>query len=419
MLARRPLLALLALSLLAGCSDRQRSNPLDPQNPATQGAPIGFAARASDHAVALNWVSIPRGEIIGFQLYRRVAGETTFTAISAVLPTSASSYSDVGLLNGVDHEYRLFYVFDDGLHGNPASDIATPGAVRPWVTDFSSRALLRLTPDARRVGLTDAGGYQSPGNLDVDPPREHVWICDTFAGRLFRYTPSINEHVTINTVSEPVDVAVDPATGNVWVCDQGQGAVLQFDEDGNASPLNRIGSLLTPLAVAVDPTDGSIWVCERDGSVVRHFDKNGVPLSGTSLGNPSRVAVDSLTRSAWVTSFTQGRVVRYDFNGVARDTIGGFTGPIGIAVDSNLGIVWVADAGSSRVVALDRFGDQLFALGGLSQAREIGLDKATGQVWVTLPGAGAVAVITPAGQVVRRVLGLSQPYDVAVGRVFP
>jgi DNA-binding beta-propeller fold protein YncE len=416
--ARRPLLAL-ALSLLAGCSDRQRSNPLDPNNPATQGAPIGFSAKASDHSVALDWVSIPRGEIIGFQLFRRVTGETTFTAISAVLPTAAASYSDVGLLNGIDHEYRLYYVFTDGLHGKPASDVATPGAARPWVTDFSSRSVLRLTPDARRVGLTDFGGYQSPGNIDVDPAREHVWICDTFAGRLFRLKPSINEHVTINTVNEPVDVAVDPGTGDVWVCDQGQGAVLRFGEDGNVSPLLRIGDLLTPLAVAVDPNDGSIWVCERDGSMVRHFDTNGVPLSGTPLGNPSRVAVDSLTRSAWVTSFTQGRVVRYDAGGTARDTVGGFSGPIGIAVDSRLGIVWVADAAANRVVALDRLGDQLFALGGLSQAREIGLDRATGQVWVTLPGAGAVALITPAGQVVRRVIGLSQPYDVAVGRVFP
>ena len=53
------LLTLLLLVMLSGCSRRERTNPLDPANPATGGGPSGFNAIADFSLVRLSWDAQP------------------------------------------------------------------------------------------------------------------------------------------------------------------------------------------------------------------------------------------------------------------------------------------------------------------------------------------------------------------------
>src|SRR5687767_14793734 len=140
----RVFLALLILAI-AGCSDRERSNPFDPSNPLTRGAPADFAALAGDGRIDLRWQTVSGDGLVGYRLYRRTAAESAFTALSAVLPPHVGTYADLGLLNGLEHHYRIYYVFAEGDRDPPAEDVAAPGRVRPWVVDARQGKLLRLT----------------------------------------------------------------------------------------------------------------------------------------------------------------------------------------------------------------------------------------------------------------------------------
>src|SRR5262245_64982884 len=112
MRARVALLALAVTLALSGCSQRDRANPLDPQNPNSRGAPTGFNAIAGFLTVRLNWDARPDLDIDGFQVYRRAAGDSLYRPLSSQLPPRSSTLLDTGVPNGAETRYRLSFVVE-------------------------------------------------------------------------------------------------------------------------------------------------------------------------------------------------------------------------------------------------------------------------------------------------------------------
>ena len=408
-------LALLALALVAGpaCSSRERSNPFDPGNPRTQGRPIAFVALAGNGLVTLRWQAVTNPGLTGYQAFRRAADETTFQAITDVLPVSTDQFRDIPVLNGKELTYQLYYVFSGGRAGRPAEDQATPGPLVPWVTDLSSASLTRLTPDGRHRD-SDVLGFDGPTQVAVDPSRGLVWTTDPFAGQVLIFNPFNQQRTWVSELLSPIAVAVDPSRHTAWVCDEGTNLVSHFTETGDNATPPFIGPFGLPIAVAVDPADGSVWVCERQTERVRRFSPDGALLASAPVTLPSRVAVDSSTGDAWITSFEGRSVVRVSSSGSILDTLEGFLGPIGVAVDPRRGQVWIADALAGQLVAVARDGTEQFRASGLSEAREVAVDLATGDAWVTVPGAGRVVRFSDTGVVLRTLVGFAEPYGIAL-----
>ena len=413
----RVVAAILGLLLLAGCSDRKRTNPFDPKNPDTRGAPSGFVALAGDGRTDLRWDAVPTEGLLGFHLYRRTPSDTGFVSLSAILPPTTTSYADLGLLNGLDHRYRLFFVFErDGERGPFAEDIATPGSARPWVVDGNLGLLFRLTPDGRRV-VRSYGEFDGPRAVAIDSARGHVWVSDGLMGRVTILDPATDVRVSIPGVGSPGTLAVDPLDHVTWVCDESGDRVLAFDGSGN--PVGTvIEPVSLPLGIALDVFDRSVLVVERAASRMRRFAPDHSLLAAIGVDRPSRVAIDSLTRRAWVTSFEAGTVTRIPPSmSTIELTIPGFQRPIGVAVDSRLGRIWVADPAAGELVALDRGGAILFRVGGLTEVREVAVDPETGDVWATAwrtVGESEVFHLSSAGQVLSRLGGFSQPLGIAI-----
>jgi DNA-binding beta-propeller fold protein YncE len=412
---RRLVPLLVAAGIVCGCSNRERLNPLDPANAFTGGAPLGFTAVADDGRVLLSWQPPPGNLVLGFRLFRRVGASGAFDSLNS-FSAQTTRYLDSGLANGVDHSYLIAYVLTDGMLSPAATDVATPGKARPWAVDYAGHSLNRIAPDGRRIAETLTGGMQSPAEVDVDPATGSVWVCDPTAGRLWRVVPNLSID-PIGSFSQPVAVAVDPIHRRVWAADQSAGELQSFDLGDPVIPRVRIPNLATPIGVAVDPFDGSAWVCERTGDVVSHIGFTGGRIGFAIAKEPSRVAVDSTTRRIWVTSSNSRRVMVFDSNGAAIDSIQGLAGPVGIAVDPRAGgRIWVADANGDRVIAYDRNRNELFRVQGLSSPVEIAVDRATGEAWVTAATGGQVVRIAPDGTIIRRTGGFAQPYGVAMDR---
>lgn len=406
------LLALLALPL-AACSSREHRNPFDPENPETRGRPAGFVALAGNSRVTLRWQAAIAEGLMGYVVQRRLQGETDYHVISAVLSPTITFFGDFGATNGIEHQYRLSYVFEAGPAPLAAEDQATPGPLIPWVADLEQHALLQLTPDNRHASFSDPN-YEGPTQVAVDPLFGIVWTCDTFGQSVTIHLPNQSAPLVITGIPDPVAVAVDPADQSAWICDANNDRVLHLDATGSSASVQILSQVVDPIAVAVDSRDRSIWVCENAGDKLRRFDAHGSPQWGATLPRPSRVALDSLTGAAWVTSFTTGQVFVVTSAGVVFETLGGLRGPIGIAVDDRRNRIWVAEAVGDRVVALGRNGVEEFHVDGVGEATEIAIDRATGDAWVTAPGDGAVVWISATGAIKRRLTGLRRPYGIAL-----
>ena len=407
---------LVALLLIAGCSRREHLNPFDPDNPTTGGRPTGFAALAGNAQVAVRWQAASERGVLGFQIFRRVEGETVFSPLTDLLPPSQSGYKDYGLANGVEHHYRLYYVFPQGVSGTPAEDSAIPGPLVPWVTDLSAASLLRLTADGRHVASAESG-FRGPTQLAVDPASGVVWISDTFDGSVVIYNPQNLTRTAVRGFGSPTSIAVDRTSHEAWICDEDRNSLYHLTSGGDAASPALIAPLSLPISVAVDPGDGSVWVCENEGQPdrsVRHFRSDGTPIASAPVERPSRVAVDDTRGEAWVTSFQRQQVHRISPAGAILNTISRFSGPIGIAVDASRDRVWVADTRADAVIALNLGGDEVLRVSGLSEVREVAVDAATGDAWATLPGSGEIVSISGDGSIRVRLGGLSQPYAIAL-----
>jgi len=409
----RRVAALLAVALLAGCSAREHANPFDPRNPITGGRPAGFIALAGAGLAELRWNPPAVAGDFEYQLFRRVEGETEFSSLGSRLTGSTTRYLDFGLTDGRLHEYRLYFVFGGERGGLPAEDACTPGPLRPWFADLSRRSLIETTPDGRHV-LLEAGGFNGPAYVAVDPTRGWVWLSDTYDGTVVIFDPVLARiRTSITSLTEPVAITVDPLDQTAWVCDQGRNAVYHFLPTGDAAAPAQLPAITKPIGVACDPAGDAIWVCARGADEVRRYSRTGTRLGITPLFAPSRVAVDSLTGDAWVTSLEGGRVVRFSSDGIARDTVP-LPGPVGVAVDHRRGRIWVADPVAGEIIALRRSGVVEFRVGALTEAVDVAVDLATGDAWATVLGQSAIVRISPTGSLLRRLGGLGQPYGIAL-----
>lgn len=405
-----PLLASATL-LLAGCSNRERANPFDPQNPSTSGRPSGFAAVAGDRQVRLSWQGVPGNNLVGYQVFRRDPYQTQYGAITDVLGLGVTSFLDVPLTNGYDYAYRLYFVFTTGPGNRPAEDIATPGPAVPWLIEGGGSDLLQITPDNRHVA-SRRGGYGSTTDLAANPTDGTVWVTDEGFGRVVVYQPSTGVTVSIPGFDRPRAVAVDALDGTAWICDIGQDLVYHFKPNGDVASL-PIAPLNDPIDAAVDPLDGSVWICELGSDRVGRYDIGGA-IWQRSVADPSRVAVDATTRDGWITSYTNGTVTHLSVSGQPLPSPTGFVSPLGIAVDAPRGRIWIADPGAGRVVALRRDGSEEFRLSGLDDAGELGVDLASGDAWVVLGDPGQLVRISPDGVLQRVMTGLRSPIAVSV-----
>ncbi len=407
------LVALLAAAALGGCATRERANPFDPANAHTGGRPAGFEALAREGRVELLWDTPASPGLVGYEVYRRTADESTFHSISAVLAPQVTSFTDRGLLDGLDHHYRLYYVFASGPGSDPSEDVATPGPQVPWVADGGG-ALLEITADGRHVAVRHTR-VTTPTAVAADTTSHIVWCSDPDAGQVHVLDALTGVQVEIPVSGTPGALAIVPTDSSAWVCREDAGTVTHYAPTG--AVLGTIANVGLPLGVAVSGYDGSIWVCDRSGGRVLHRDPDLGDLGPVAIPAPSRVAVDATTGEAWVTSYSNASVWKLSPAGAPLAALSGFAGPVGIAVDPVRGNVWVADPLADRVRVLAASdGHVRFDVAGISGARSVAVDAASGEAWVTAVLSSELVRIAPDGTILRRLGGFGSVNDVAVAR---
>ncbi len=238
--------------------------------------------------------------------------------------------------------------------GPTAAAVGADGSL--WVTDPRNGIVRHLS---------SSGGYLGAlGDPSPAPPGEPVASSGAPSGAsgLGRAGGGGRSSSGAPTaLFEPLGVALSPSGGVVYVADTGAGRIMRFSPSGQA--LGRLGSVALdrPVAAAVAP-NGAVYVA--DAGLDRVFELSPAGAPAASWGGPGRgpgrfeepsgIAVDSAGH-VFVTDRRLDRVQKFSAGGrllaawgVPGGGLGQLLSPGGLAVNCR-GAVLVADTANNRV----------------------------------------------------------------------
>jgi len=418
---RHPALAVLLLLSLFACSDRSRQNPFDPQNPNTQGKPVGLTLAAVLDTIRFGWQPMSLQDLTGYEVQRELAGETEFSALAEV-PASTNQYLDRSNHFGVLHSYRIVAKVGD-LSSAPSEVVTiTPGPTLIWIADVNDGSLLKLTHDGR-YPLLRSFAFPSPLRVQGDYPHNNVWVLDQFLGNLGRINQGGGDRQTMSRVGRPVDLVVDDNDGSVWVADTLGVGLQHFDTAGNLLAKNEMLPKLA--AVAWNPFFNELWAVTQDGHELLRISKQAALLQRVALpvlegDTPRDLAVHAGSGLAWL-ALSQ-RVVRLDATGqFLASSVYAFRRALRVAVDPHTAECWVIDESfafrESTILKLDAQAAVQIELPGFDRPQNLAVNSFDSSCFVVDTLRGRVVRISPQGEMQTVYGGLITPIDLTIVNV--
>ena len=409
--------------LVSGCTTRERLNPLDPKNTATQGALTGFNAIAADGVVELRWTALAVQGVSGYRVQRWKPGEAPRPLGFADYNPAASAGEDSSVVNDSTYVYRLIAHLATGDSVVSPPDTATPGVRRVFVLEAGGPAFSRLAPDGRDL-LFERPGDESYVDLELDRTREVIWLAAEAAGLVLRKSEDGATIGAVLSIGAPGDLSVSESRGIGWVVSLSEQRVVSFGPNINdATPLRSIDAVGNPRVVEAGTLDPSVWVGNEEGVVYR-FRAQDIVLThawGLGAGSIRAIALDESTGGAWVATRqsdvgslfylnpadSSSTLVRANLSNVAD-----------LAVDASSGDLWLSERGppgfgSGRVSRLARAGATLAAVSGV-EPYGLEIDPVDGSCWVADLRSDRVLCIDRSGAILRSSIPLQTPYAVRV-----
>jgi DNA-binding beta-propeller fold protein YncE len=405
----------------AGCTLRDRANPLDPRNKDTAGRLSGFNARAGDGAVELFWIPLTQSGILSYEVERWTPGGAPGRL--EIFPPHVSAAEDLTVQNDSTYLYRLVAHLASGDSAVSPADTVTPGTRRTMVLVANAPGVAGLSPDGRDIAYVRAAG-EPYDDLDLDARRAVFWMSQydrgMVTGRSFEGTGTVLELA----VAHPTDLAISFQRGSLWVAAPDRERVERFGTaDTNIGvpgvPIEGVGPA---RIVEADNQDGTVWVGGDDGGLHRANASTSAVLESWSLGaRVNSIAIDEATGGAWVATRTGDlcdlyRVAPGDPNPAL--VLQGLLNVTDLEVEPAGGTLWISErgaplAGNGRLTRVGAAGNVLATVTGL-EPYALAVEPGSAVCWVTDIRSDRLLLVSPEGVIVRRSPPLGVPYGVRV-----
>lgn len=387
------------------CIDRERLNPIDPQNPETSGRPWGLKIYSEQDRAVLQWKKLKLNGIQGYRVYRKQESDLTFNPIYLASPDS-TQYIDYGLAYNKKYDYFVTILGKD--FETPSSDtvLIIPGPTIIWATDVYNRRILKISHDGSHENKQIAvDGY--PWALAYDNENDVLWYTDVFLNRVYKIQSQTYETVLDLSYGEPIDIVLDKYNKRVWVADETQGKIFVFNRQGNK--LGEVDDFQKPVSLDCFLNDGYCWVVDSKAGTVTKISKDlQTEMQIKNLLDPSSVSINQHSGDFWVAD--SSRVLKFDLKGRLRLSIESEVSfPKYIAVDSELNTCWVLDysyfAFQSVLLCFTKDGEKLLELSGLSWPENLKVNPFDHSCIVADSGAGRILKISVDGTVIGQITG--------------
>ncbi len=400
---RYKIFALLGLLVLAGCTKRDRLNPLDPENPDTRGRPQPPALISIQDTVEISWYPYAFDDLDSIRIFRKVDGEGDYRLLQTVSPHQRQ-IRDFPVDFETTHWYRISLTAGEyeSFRSEPAG--IRPGPTFLWAADIERGQIVRYTHDGAHEVFRTQPLFLEPIDIELDTLNQAIWVADALASELVRIDYSGRIALSISRLRRIYHLRLDPADQSILVLSRLDSTLTRFSFQGQE--LMRVTGLNRPVALRINPVDRSLFVLEKSRRRIVQLDAAGESLQVISgLLAPYDLALDSRSNLLWVAD--SSRLVRVDLNDDSREIFTGFGLAYRVEVDEQTGACWLIDWSSapeeSRVICLDRQGNELFRRGGFTDPRRLEINPYNRHGFVAETLARRLTELSPAGEVLSRI----------------
>jgi len=410
--------SLIILLFVIQCVNREHKNPLDPKNPDTYGKPGGLNVFSEYDNITLSWRSINVKNLIGYNIYRKISGESSFSFIH-LTPPDSTTFFDRNVTYNLKYTYKIS-VLTSGYE-SPLSDSVniTPGPTNIWVTDVDNHRIIKITHDGlHEIERLSVDG--NPWDIAIDPQDRSIWYSDILWGEIYQLMDNSWKRFTSPTSWwRPIDIAFDDVRKILWVADD-RGKVVRISQTTADSVLEIVNNdFVMPYSVAIDKQTGKCWVADPLSKNVFNISNNGqiVENANAVFIRPVSVSVNQTDGSCWVAD--SSRIVKLLKDGtLSFSTETGLLYAYTLDVNKNTGETWVGDYGNTyndaRLIKFDAQGNKLLQVTGFNYPGKIAVNLHDNGCVVVDTGNGRIVRLSSEGDILSEIGGYYYPQGIVV-----
>ncbi len=254
----------LGLLLVTACSERERTNPLDPNNPFTAGAPVGLKVVTNRDSARVEWTPFDVDSLVGYQVYRWTPEDGPAEYGSPISP-AVTHFRDFNLEYNQKYYYAVQAIIQSGFSAISTPDSAIPGPYNFWVADYSNSAVKRVTYDGSH--LLGQVYIDSPVALAAEPAGSRFWVADYWGRSVKVVNRDLQVVATITPGGWPLDLALTSNGQQAYILQLNPDTVVVVNEQGTVvDGLVVPGDLGVYSQLALDEASGRLWLGVRQYS---------------------------------------------------------------------------------------------------------------------------------------------------------
>ncbi len=401
--------------IFLACSDRERSNPLDPRNPNTQGRPTGLTAYAMERKVYLRWDAIAFKDLQAINIYRKTNDDSIFTRIGQTL---TSSYVDDAVQYGIRYEYYVTAQVD-GYESAPSNTVhCTPGPTFTWVSDYQAGSVVCLTHDLQ-TEIMRFGALYYPQVIDVSSKERSVWVAVRYEKQVLKINRFGEITAARPNMESVVDICVDTTMLDVWIAQKNPGRLTRLDSYGALGATTPL--LEEPRAIVSPNNSGICWVLDGGDGTLKAFDLAGRRLTVTErlFTRPMDLVYVPHTRTFWVAD--SSAIIQCDHRGAPTGLkVEPFYYVSLLAYDHQNRCLWAIDwerwGEPSKLIKIDQNGRILWSLSAFSYPLCVAANEYDGSCFVGDAGYDHYGLfrVSPDGQEITMIGRFYLPVSIAV-----
>jgi len=286
----------------SSCSERERLNPLDPENPDTGGKVTGLSIISNRDTILVQWDLLEVEDLSSYIIYR-TQGDSLLQSYDTLVP-SLNWFYDFSI--HYDSLYQYALQAQTATYQSPLSDRISiiPGPVNFLVADFYIHRLCRLTYDGNY--LLESEYFNSPVAIVPFHPFQEFLVADYWNKQVHLINQHLSTQFNIELESYPIALCSNGYNSEFFVIEKINNKLSNYSIYGD---LKR--SLQLPFDVSMDTQmrydriGFCLWIVHPQVDSIYCVDlipSKMVIEPYIRAYYPRDVAIDSRTGGCWVAS---------------------------------------------------------------------------------------------------------------------